>query len=154
MRSEGQANLLVVAGPAALLGGALAFQYLGGIHPCEMCLWQRWPHAAAIGIGLLALAWRSNRAVIAAAALAVLVSGGIAAFHVGVEQHWWQGITACAAAPARGSADDILRDILATPLVRCDAVAWSLFGVSMAGWNAIFSMLIGGGTLWRLTRRP
>ncbi len=154
MRSEVRANGLVVVGSAALIGGALAFQYLGHIHPCEMCVWQRWPHGVAILLGLLALALRSNRLLVALAALAVLASGGIAMFHVGVEQHWWPGITACAAAAARGTAEDIMRDILATPLVRCDAIAWSLFGISMAGWNAILSTLTGGGALWLLTRRP
>ena len=154
MRSETRANALVLAGSAALLGGALAFQYVGGLYPCEMCLWQRWPHLAAIGIGLLAWALGSTRAVVALAALATLVSGGIGVFHAGVELHWWPGVTACSAATVSGSTADMIRDILATPVVRCDAVAWSLLGISMAGWNAFLSTLIAGGTLWLLTRRP
>ena len=153
MRSEAQANALVLAGSSALLGGALAFQHFGGLYPCEMCLWQRWPHLAAIVLGLLAWALRSNRAVVALAALAVLVSAGLGGFHAGVELHWWPGVTACAAAPASGSVADIMAQVLATPMVRCDAVAWSLFGISMAGWNLILSTLIGGGALWLLTRR-
>ena len=153
MRSEQAANAVVLAGSAALLGGALLFQYVGGLAPCEMCVWQRWPHVAALALGLVAWAIRSNRAVVALAALAVLVSAGLAVFHVGVEQQWWQGVTACSASLASGSQADILASIMNTPLVRCDAVAWSLFGISMAGWNAVLSFGIGGGALWLLGRR-
>ena len=153
MRSNAAANALVLAGSAALLGGALLFQHVGGLAPCEMCIWQRWPHAAALGLGLLAWALRSNRALVALAAVAVLVSGGLGVFHAGVEQHWWPGVTACSASLASGSTDDIMRSILATPLVRCDAIAWSLFGISMAGWNAVLSLGIGGGALWLLGKR-
>ncbi len=153
MRSNQSANALVLAGSAALLGGALAFQYLGGLAPCEMCLWQRWPHLAAIGLGLLAWAMGSNRAVVALAALATLTAGAIGAFHAGVEQQWWTGPTACSAALTGGSTADIMAQVLATPLVRCDAIAWSLFGVSMAGWNFILSTLIAGGALWLLRRK-
>ena len=153
MRSEQVANAAVLAGSAALLGGALLFQYVGGLAPCEMCVWQRWPHVAALALGLVAWALRSNRAVVALAAFAVLVSAGLAVFHVGVEQQWWQGVTACSASLAGGSQADILASIMNTPLVRCDAVAWSLFGISMAGWNAVLSAGIGGGALWLLTRK-
>ena len=152
MRSR-PANALVLTGSAALLGGALAFQYLGHLYPCEMCLWQRWPHLAAIVLGLVAWSLRSSRAVVALAALATLASGAIGAFHAGVELHWWPGLTACSAAAVSGSTADIIRDILATPLVRCDAVPWSLLGISMAGWNAVVSTAIAGGALWLLTRR-
>lgn len=152
MRSSQAANALVLVGSAAVLGGALAFQYLGGLAPCEMCLWQRWPHLAAIVLGLLAWALGSNRVVVALAALATLASGAIGAFHAGVEQHWWTGPTACSASLVGGSNADIMAQIMATPLVRCDAIAWSLFGVSMAGWNAICSALIAGGALWLLRR--
>ena len=153
MRSERAANALVLLGSAAILGGALGFQYLGGLAPCEMCLWQRWPHLAAIALGLLAWALRSNRVVVALAALATATSGGLGIFHVGVEQHWWEGITTCSATAATGSSAEIMAQIMAAPVVRCDAIAWSLFGVSMAGWNAICSLLVAGGALWLLTRR-
>lgn len=153
MRSSALANALVLVGSSALLGGALLFQHIGGFAPCEMCIWQRWPHAVALGLGLLAWALRSNRGLVALAAVAVLVSGALGVFHAGVEQHWWPGVTACSASLAAGSTDDIMRSILATPLVRCDAIAWSLFGISMAGWNAVLSLGIGGGALWLLTRK-
>lgn len=153
VRSEARANALILAGSAALLGGALAFQYVGGLAPCEMCIWQRWPHVAALVLGLVAWALRSNRAVVALAALAMLLSGLIGGFHAGVEQHWWEGPTACSAGFAGGTTAEIMAQVLATPLVRCDAIAWSLFGVSMAGWNFIVSTLIAGGALWLLLKR-
>lgn len=143
----------MLTGSAALLGGALLFQYFGGYAPCEMCIWQRWPHAAALALGLMAWALRSNRAVVALAAMAVLVSAGLGVYHLGVEQGWWPGITACSATTVGGSSADIMASIINTPLVRCDVAAWSLFGLSMAGWNAVLSAGIGGGTLWLLARR-
>lgn len=150
MRSEGLANALLLVVPAGLLGGALAFQYIGGLQPCEMCMWQRWALVATLAIGLVAWATRSARAVVALTALALLVDGGIAVFHAGVEQHWWQGITKCTAPLATGSASEMLSQILAQPLIRCDAIPWSLFGLSMAGWNAAIAILVGGYALWRL----
>ena len=150
MRSERLTTAILLLGPAGLLGAALAFEYLGGLAPCEMCLWQRWALAAALALALLGWATGHARAVLALAALAVLCGSGIAVFHVGVEQHWWQGITKCAASLSSGSNADVMAQILAQPLVRCDAVPWSLFGISMAGWNAVVSILIGGTALWRL----
>lgn len=152
MRSEQAANALVLVGSAALLGGALAFQYIGHLAPCEMCLWQRWPHVAALGLGLLAWVLRSNRAVVALAAIAVLTTAGIGAFHAGVEYHWWAGPQACTA-NGLAAGPDFITAALATPMIRCDAAAWTLFGISMAGYNAVFSTMIGGVALW-LIRRP
>lgn len=153
MRPEAKANALVLLGAAALLGGALLSQYVGGLFPCEMCYWQRWPHYAALFIGLLAWALGSNRALTALAALAVLVSGAIGVFHAGVEYHWWEGVTTCTAAPVTGSTTEVLGSLMATPLIRCDAAQWTLFGVSLAGYNALVSGFIGGGALW-LLRKP
>ena len=150
MRSDRLTTAILLLGPAGLLGGALAFEYIGGLVPCEMCLWQRWALAAALVLALLGWATGHARALLALAALAILCGGGIAIFHVGVEQHWWQGRTKCAASLSSGSATDIMEQILAQPLVRCDAIPWSLFGISMAGWNAMVSILIGGTALWRL----
>ena len=153
MRREQAANALVLLGAAGLIGGALLSQFVGGLFPCEMCYWQRWPHLAAIALGLLAWALGSNRALTALAAIAVLVSGAIGVFHAGVEYHWWEGVTTCTATPVTGSASEVLGSIMATPLIRCDAAQWTLFGISLAGYNAILSGLIGGGALW-LLRKP
>ncbi|MFL6738276.1 MAG: disulfide bond formation protein B [Sphingomicrobium sp.] len=134
-----QARLLALLLPAGLLGGALFSQYVGGLYPCEMCYWQRWPHAAAILLALGAVFSPSNagrtRTLTLLAALAVAVSGAIGVFHAGVEMGWWEGVTRCTAVAATS-----LQDILDVPLVRCDQVQWDFLGISMAGWNAILSL--------------
>jgi disulfide bond formation protein DsbB len=137
--------LLATLGSVALLGGAFAFQYIGGLAPCQLCLWQRWPHAAAILIGMVALAtgWRGLAWLGAVAALA---TAAIAVFHVGVELKWWEGLASCTAGSIDGiSTADLLdptKDVAA--VVRCDAIAWQMLGISMAGWNAILSLVLAG----------
>jgi disulfide bond formation protein DsbB len=139
-----QARLLALLVPAALLGGALGSQYIGGLYPCEMCYWQRWPHGAAILLALGAIVSPigapRTRPLVLLAALSIAISGAIGVFHAGVELEYWEGITRCTATGATS-----LEDIMNVPLVRCDQVQWSLFGISMAGWNAIFSL--GGAAL-------
>ena len=151
------ASFLALVIPAALLAGAWGFQLIGGYTPCEMCHWQRWPHYAALGVAALAfaVAGRARVALIATAAALIVVSGVIGVLHFGVEQHWWQGFTACTAPTAitGATAAERLSSLLAQPVVRCDAAAWSLFGISMAGYNALLSLagaaLIGGLLLRR-----
>lgn len=136
------ARLIAILTPNALLWGAIGFQYLGGLHPCEMCYWQRWPHLTAIILALVAIATRRRSATSATftvlAALAVLTSGLIGGFHAGVEYHWWEGLTRCATALPTG-AGSALDAILSAPLVRCDTAAWTMFGISMAGYNFLIS---------------
>jgi disulfide bond formation protein DsbB len=130
------ARLLALLVPAGLLGGALASQYLGGLHPCEMCYWQRWPHALAVLLAGAAFAMPARaRQLTALAALAIAISGAIGVYHAGVEQGWWLGLTRCTSGGALS-----LDDLMKVPLVRCDQVQWSLLGISMAGWNAILSL--------------
>lgn len=143
-RHLSHARLVAILTPTALLGGAIAFQYLGGLAPCEMCYWQRWPHLAAIVLALGAIMMRDRSGTSAFATLlagiAILTSGAIGVFHAGVELKWWQGLTTCAAAVGGTGGLSSLDAIMNAPLVRCDVPAWSLFGISMAGWNAIFSV--------------
>ena len=130
------ARLIALLIPLGLLGGALGSQYIGGLYPCEMCYWQRWPHAAAILLaGGAFLLPKRARLLTALAAFAIAISGAIGVFHAGVELGWWQGLTRCTAGGAL-----TLDELLNVPLVRCDQVPWSLLGISMAGWNAIISL--------------
>lgn len=143
-------NTLVLAaagGSAALLLGALAFQYLGGLYPCPLCLWQRWPHLAAVLIGVAAMVL-PGRALPVLGALAALATAGIGGFHTGVELGWWQGLDSCAGAGIGGLSGAALLDPTANvpPPVRCDAVAWAFLGLSMAAWNMILSL--GLAALW------
>ena len=137
-----KARLLALVIPSALMLGALGSQYIGGLYPCEMCYWQRWPHDVAIVLALFAFGTRVDRAahiLVALAALAIMTSGAIGVFHAGVEYGWWQGITTCATTAAGVSLEDIMR----APVVRCDVPQWTLFGVSLAGFNAVISLGAG-----------
>ncbi|NEX45227.1 disulfide bond formation protein B [Pseudotabrizicola algicola] len=136
-------------GSAALLAGAFAFQYIGGLAPCALCIWQRWPHAVAVGVMVLALLV-PNRWLMALGALAALTSAGIGGFHMGVEYGWWEGLQSCTGGSISGiSMDDLLNPnaAVAAP-VRCDQVPWSMLGLSMAGWNMVLSLGLAG--LWAL----
>lgn len=134
---------LAAAGCAGLLAAALLFQFVGGLAPCDLCVQQRWPHVAGVLLGL-GVAFgppglRRPIAVLGAAAMALGL--GLAIYHVGVEQGLWA--SACSAAPIRGlSTEELLAQIRSAPVTRCDEVAWSLLGVSMAGWNALASLAL------------
>lgn len=150
------ARLIAILVPFLLLGGALVSQYAGGLVPCEMCLWQRWPHLVAIALALVAIGLRGNpgasRAFVVPAALAIIVSGGIGVYQAGAEYHWWQGPAQCTAPAFSGSGADILAQVMAAPVVRCDVPQWTLAGISLAGFNAILS--IGFGLLALALTRP
>ena len=157
MRRLRPANVLALALPLALLAGAWGSQLIGGLVPCEMCHWQRWPHYAAVVIAALAFVvpGRSARAMlIALAALAIALSGVIGVAHAGVEYHWWPGFTACTATTNLAGMDAAQRldALFRAPVVRCDQAQWTFLGLSLAGFNAIFS--IGGAvTIFALMRR-
>ncbi len=132
------ARFLALLVPAALLAGAYVGQYGFGLYPCEMCWWQRYPHFLAIVFALIAFLKPPARAFVILAAMAIAVSGLIGLFHAGVEYGWWKGLTACTANAFAGGGDP-LDAIMAAPVVRCDVAPWHLLGVSLAGWNFLFS---------------
>ncbi|HZF42484.1 MAG TPA: disulfide bond formation protein B [Sphingomonadaceae bacterium] len=149
-----RARLLALLVPAALLAGALGSQYLGGLSPCEMCHWQRWPHYAAVALALAAFAIRpAARSLVVLAALAILTSGAIGVYHAGVELGVFPGLTSCASTATGASTEELLASIMNTPVIRCDQVQFAFLGISMAGWNAVLSLTSGGLILWLLRRR-
>src|SRR3546814_15306280 len=107
---------------AERLAGGCGSQYIGGLHPCDMCHWQRWPHyaAVALAIGYFALRGAADRgrSLVWLAGLAIFVSGAIGVYHAGVEIGVFEGITACTASISGGSSADLLANIMATPLIR------------------------------------
>jgi disulfide bond formation protein DsbB len=142
--SATQIALLLGAISAALILGALGFQYIGGYPPCEMCMWQRYPHFGAIVAGLVggllltmgALPQNLAKSVAIVTLLLVAATGLIGVYHAGVEWHFWAGPAACT-----GSAFQISGKLdLNAHVVSCDHAAWRLFGISMAGYNAIISL--------------
>ncbi|WP_068306346.1 disulfide bond formation protein B [Pararhodobacter sp. CCB-MM2] len=152
MKREFSLATLAGLGSGALLAGALFFQYGMGLAPCQLCIEQRWPHLAALLIGILVF-FVPNRLLMALGALAAATSGGLGIFHTGVERGWWEGPTACS-----GTADistlspsAALDAIMAAPVVRCTDVAWEMLGLSMASWNAIFSFALAA--LWIVAMR-
>ena len=138
----------VLAASAVVLGTALLSQYWGGLAPCELCLMQRWPWAAAIVISLVVVLV-GERAGLAWVALLLglvfAISVVMAFYHVGVEQHWFAGPTACTAREGGAmTLEQMKQQILGTAPVLCDRPAWTLFGVSLAGWNLLASLIMTG----------
>ena len=144
-----QARLVALLLPAALLAGAFGSELIGGLVPCEMCWWQRYPHLAAVALAALAFTGAPgsgrSRIFTGLAAVAIAVSGLIGVYHAGVELKIFEGMTTCTSFAAGASNEELLKSILNAPLVRCDQVQWSFLGISMAGWNAIISL--GGAAL-------
>lgn len=145
------AAILLALASVGTLASALFFQFVLDYQPCVLCILQRWPYVAVVALTMASLALRrSNRAVAALlglSGLALLVGAGIAAFHVGVEQHWWAGTSSCGGAAAATSLEALRAQVMAAPVTRCDEVAWSLFGVSMAGYNVLVSLALAGFAL-------
>lgn len=150
-----RARWLALLIPFGLLAGAYASQYLGGLYPCEMCWWQRWPHFAALPLALGAFILPGDakrRLFTALAALAILISGLIGSYHAGVEYGWWEGITTCSSTVTPGTGKDVLDAILNAPLIRCDIAPWTLFGISLAGFNFLISSF-GALAIFALLRK-
>lgn len=137
------ANMLAFLLPMLLLAGAVAFQKIGGLVPCEMCMMQRWPHVAAAAIASMAFLVRNptvRRISVMSAAFAILTSAAIAVDHLGVERHWWAGHTACTSVMPTGlSTAEFLEKMMRMPLIRCDVPQWTLMGLSLADLNALAS---------------
>jgi len=155
------APALVLAASIAVLGGAFAFQYVGGLAPCVLCLYQRYPYGITIALSLLALALAGRpggagtvRIALYLCAAVFAAGAAIAVFHVGVEQHWWQGTAECGVTNAGQTLAELERTLKTAPVVRCDEVSWSLFGISMAGYNAIVSVLLAAFCLFAPKPRP
>ncbi|MGK7652737.1 MULTISPECIES: disulfide bond formation protein B [unclassified Roseovarius] len=148
--------ILAAGGSLALLLGAWAFQHLGGLAPCKMCIWQRWPHGVAIVVGalvlLMPLGIGTLRLLLGAGLLAALTTAAIGGYHTGVERGWWDGPSSCSAGSTAGmSTDELMDQIMSAPLVRCDEVAWQMLGLSMASWNMLASLLLA--VFWLLALR-
>ena len=128
----------------ATIAGAWIFEAFGYL-PCELCLKQRW--AYYIGVPLAALtalvaARSEKRARPLLGLLALLFIGSMifGVYHAGVEWRFWEGPAACAgAATTVGSMDDFMKQLQTTQVVQCDKVAIRIFGLSLAGWNAVIS---------------
>ncbi|QIE43923.1 disulfide bond formation protein B (plasmid) [Rhodobacteraceae bacterium SC52] len=144
--SSKQLGLIAAGGSAVLLLAAFLFQ-AAGYAPCAMCIWQRYPHAIAIAIGVLLMVGLPILLLLMAGAAAAFVTAGIGMFHTGVERGWWEGPTSCTGSGldmSNLSAADLLPSASSTAsaLVMCDEVAWEFLSLSMASWNALLSLML------------
>ena len=143
--------IIAAGGSAALLLAAFAFQHVGGMAPCSLCVWQRWPHAVAVACGAVALV-ALPRLMAFAGMIAALATAAIGGYHTGVERGWWDGPATCSNAPTSGlSTDELFDRIMTAPLVRCDEVAWQMLGLSMASWNMVAALGLAG--IWFMALR-
>ena len=141
MLNKPQLVSLATFGSFALLAGAFIFQSMG-YAPCQMCLWQRYPHAVALVIGILALVLTRLQTPLALlGALAALTTAYYGIYHTGVERGWWEGPASCT---GNGLDSENLLSLDIAPIVMCDDLVWSLFGLSMASYNALISLVLVG----------
>lgn len=143
----GVASLLVLIS-AGVLTSVYLSQYWGGLKPCNLCIYQRVAWWIVCGLGLLAFGFaqypRLWSALVYLCGLILVVGGSVAAYHVGIEQHWWPGPASCTGGGVMPtSLEDLKARNLDAPVALCDQVSWSLFGISMAGYNTILSFLAG-----------
>jgi disulfide bond formation protein DsbB len=154
-----KAKALAILVPAGLLAGAWGSEIWGGLYPCEMCWWQRYAHLVGLAFAVLAVLLGRRmpdrgRSLVWLAALGILASGLIGAYHAGVEAKVFEGFTQCTSTAGGGSTEDLLKQIMNAPLIRCDEIQFEFLGISMAGWNAIISLVFGTLVLWLSLRRP
>ncbi len=127
--------------------GAWGFQYIGEMAPCKLCFYQRYPHWAAAVLGLIILS-TGARMLAWLAGLAALTTSAIGFYHSGVERKLWPGPASCSGGGGiqRMSTEDLMAQIMAAPIVRCDEIPWEMFGVTMANLNALGSLVVA--VLW------
>ena len=150
---------------AALSAGALAAaftsQYVYGLQPCELCIYQRIPYALIIalaffGIGFGAKSWKTGAVFTGLIALTFLANAVIAFYHTGVERKWWTSfLEGCTVPVMEGNITDVLARIAATPAVRCDEIPWTdpLIGLSMANYNVLACLALTIAALYALKRQ-
>jgi disulfide bond formation protein DsbB len=141
--------IILVAAAAAALGAALALQFLGGLPPCPFCVYQRYPYLVVIAAGALGVWLRRPRPALALIALALAANVGIAAYHVGIEQGWLALPEGCAAAWRATTVEELRQQLEAAP-ARCDQVAFTFAGLSLAAWNAVYAAAMLAFALWAL----
>ena len=139
---------LILAASLGALAGALIAEYAFELLPCPLCIYQRWPYVATALLAALAMATRGHWPALFVGLAGIIFVGesALAFYHVGVEQGWFEGLAACAGAGETPATLEALRAQLmeGPPPPRCDVPAWTLFGVSMAGYNVFYAAVLAG----------
>lgn len=121
-------------------------EYAGGLAPCKLCIWQRWPHGAALVLGIVGAAAIAGpplrKLMLWGCAVAFAITAGIGFYHAGVEYGVFTGPSTCTGIATGDTIEELRKSLMAAPIVRCDEVPWALFGISLAGYNAIVSTLL------------
>ncbi len=139
---------LILMVSIAILVTVFTSQYGFGLRPCELCLFQRVPYGVVIFLTLLGLGLRldakKSALLLGLCSLAFVVGAGLGLYHTGVEQHWWAGPTSCSGGLGTVHSVEDLAALLSKPIniPQCDKIAWSLFGISMAGYNLLASIAL------------
>jgi disulfide bond formation protein DsbB len=137
----------ILLASVAALAIVYAMQYGGGLAPCPLCLYERWPYFWGAVLSAAALFVRAEgfrplwgRLAMTLVALGFLAGAALGVYHVGIEQHWWAGPTSCTGGATGATVGDLRNALLKAPVIRCDRVPWSLFGISLAGFNALAAL--------------
>jgi disulfide bond formation protein DsbB len=150
--------LACAAFSAALLGGALVGQYMFDLHPCDLCILQRYPYLAILVISVPAALWmqsRTQKIMLLVCVVLLFTDAGVAFYHTGVEQGWFKGPDACSAGSSSGemTLEEMRRAIMNAPLVSCSQAMGYVLGLSLAAWNAMLATAMGLFVLAMLRRR-
>ena len=154
------AALAIAAVAAATIAGAWFFQLVLDIQPCPLCLEQRYAYYFAVPLAVMVLlgdSYGASRKVLLAAliviALGMLWNTALGVYHSGVEWKWWAGPQECSGAlDDLGSASSLLEKLKSVNVVRCDEAAWRFLGLSLAGYNAVISLVLAAIAVWGAVR--
>ena len=159
--SQRTAALYIALAAAGLLAAVFIMEHGFGIAPCSLCLLQRWPHALVIPLAALAflpaISESGRRILLLLCAASFATTAGIGIYHVGVEQGIFAGPSACSGGITGDSVEELRRKLMAAPVIRCDEIAWSLFGISLAGYNVLASSalaMFSAVMVWRGFAKP
>ena len=141
-------NLLLISSffiPIAMLLSAFYLQYFQNLPPCDLCITQRWFHVLIIIYSLLIFIILKIRPIsfnliILGLAVVWLLSGIAGMYHFGIEIKLWSGPEKCSS--GIDLSKDLFKYLMSKSPVKCDEVMYRILGLSLAGWNAVVSILI------------
>ena len=137
------AALAILAASLGALVMASLFQKIYGADPCALCIMERIPYAISAVFAAAALFMRKNKTlvkiVMSLCALAFLINAGIAAYHSGIERHWWEATSSCDVGPI--DKDNMsVADLMTTAISECDVINFTILGLTLANLN-VFACL-------------